>query len=348
MKKLPALISLLLLCSSAVFAQMGVNANGSQPDASAGMDVSFSDKGFLPPRVALTATNSAAPVDLPALGLLVYNTAVAGSPPNNVMAGYYYWDGAKWVAVSANPGASVGDMRYWDGAQWVIVPAGTNGQFLTYRYGQPIWGNAAFPCGTSVTVNHVAGAIAPVTKSVTYGTVTGIPGELSKCWITRNLGASQQASAVSDATEASAGWYWQFNRKQGYKYEGSSRTPNSVWTTYNYENLGWIADNDPCTLELGAAWRIPSSSEWSNINAAGGWMNWNGPWNSALKLHAAGEIYYNTGVLTDRGVYGYYWSNTNFDGLSGKNFFFGSPWDYCDVSGDPKTAGLPLRCIRDY
>ena len=49
-----------------------------------------------------------------------------------------------------------------------------------------------FSCGNSITISHTAGAIAPITKLVTYGTVTNIPGELTKCWITRNLGASQQ------------------------------------------------------------------------------------------------------------------------------------------------------------
>jgi hypothetical protein len=73
-------------------------------------------------------------------------------------------------------------------------------------------------CGAPITVNHVAGTTAPVTKTVTYGTVSNIPGEISKCWITSNLGASQQATAVDDATEPSAGWYWQYNRKQGYKH----------------------------------------------------------------------------------------------------------------------------------
>ncbi|MEI7897716.1 MAG: hypothetical protein WCJ26_11825, partial [bacterium] len=74
-------------------------------------------------------------------------------------------------------------------------------------------------CGT-MTINHVAGTTAPVTKTVTYGTVTNITGEPSKCWITSNLGADHQATAVNDGTEASAGWYWQFNRKQGYKHDG--------------------------------------------------------------------------------------------------------------------------------
>ncbi len=85
-----------------------------------------------------------------------------------------------------------------------------------------------FECGTgTLVINHLTtGGVAPVNKSVMYGTVTNIPGETSKCWITRNLGDSQQATAVNDNTEASAGWYWQFNRKQGYKHDGSVVKPS--------------------------------------------------------------------------------------------------------------------------
>ncbi len=325
---------------------MGINDNGSQPDASAGIDISFPDKGFLPPRIALTSTNSASPITAPALGLLVYNTAVAGNYPTNVTAGYYYWNGTAWVTLSVDPGTSIGDMRFWNGTRWVIIPAGINGQFLTFRYGIPVWGQAAFPCGTTVTVNHVAGVVAPVTKTVVYGTVTGIPGEQSKCWITRNLGANQQATAVNDGSEVSAGWYWQFNRKQGYKHDGANRTPNTAWITPISERSDWISAKDPCTLELGTAWRIPSESEWTNVNAVGAWTNWNGPWNSALKLHAAGELYYSSGALTDRGSYGNYWSSTNLVGDWGKNLFFGSLW--CAMNGNFMSTGYSIRCIRDY
>jgi hypothetical protein len=119
-------------------------------------------------------------------------------------------------------------------------------------------------CGTStITKSHLAsGGVAPVDKTVTYGTVTNIPGETTKCWITKNLGASQQATIVSDASEASAGWYWQFNRKQGYQYT-TSRTPGIAWDLTN-DNLSatWEAAKDPCTLELGTGWRIPTKTEW--------------------------------------------------------------------------------------
>ncbi len=93
MKKL---IFLLLLFSRA-YAQTGIGTT--TPDASAKLDVSSSNKGFLPPRIALTALNSASPVTSPATGLLIFNTATAGSIPNQVTPGYYYWDGvnSKWV-----------------------------------------------------------------------------------------------------------------------------------------------------------------------------------------------------------------------------------------------------------
>jgi hypothetical protein len=143
-----------------------------------------------------------------------------------------------------------------------------------------------YTCG-SININHGAGVVAPVTKTVTYGTVTNIPGEPTKCWITSNLGSDHQATAVDDATEASSGWYWQFNQKQGYKHDGTTRTPNSAWITSINENLDWITANDPCALELGSAWRIPTYTEWNNVDANGSWTDLNDAWNSGLKLHAA-------------------------------------------------------------
>lgn len=204
-----------------------------------------------------------------------------------------------------------------------------------------------FICGTSViVVNHVAGDVAPVSKTVTYGTVGNIPGAPNKCWITRNLGADQQATAVSDATETSAGWYWQFNRKQGYKHDGVTRTPGTAWIMTIYENSDWTSENNPCTIELGTGWRLPTWTEWDNVKAAGGWTNWNGPWNSNLKIHAAGMLLYSSGSLTASGNTGTYWSMTQgtyYDGAV--NLMFGSGG--CPVQYASKTYGETLRCIKD-
>jgi uncharacterized protein (TIGR02145 family) len=201
-------------------------------------------------------------------------------------------------------------------------------------------------CSTSITINHIAGSTAPVTKTVIYGIVTNIPGEPSKCWITSNLGADHQATAVDDNSEASAGWYWQFNRKQGYKHDGTAVIP--AWTITNIsENTDWTAANDPCSIELGSGWHIPTYTEWTNADGVNGgnWINKTGPWNSGLKLHAAGCLFGNNSSLNYRGSYGYYWSSKQSSNSVGWSLSFdggGSSMYYLD-----KATGVPVRCIRE-
>lgn len=97
---------ILLFFSHFVQAQLGIGT--SNPNASAQLDVSSSTKGFLPPRISLTATNSNSPISSPATGLLVYNTNTAGTAPNNVTPGFYYYDGAKWQRIiNQQPDATI-------------------------------------------------------------------------------------------------------------------------------------------------------------------------------------------------------------------------------------------------
>jgi hypothetical protein len=102
MKKIIFILSILLI-ANCVSAQTGIGTT--TPNAAAKLDVNSTEKGFLPPRVALTATNVFAPVTgltgttplASAAGLLIYNTATAGTAPNNVVPGYYFWNGTMWV-----------------------------------------------------------------------------------------------------------------------------------------------------------------------------------------------------------------------------------------------------------
>ena len=204
---------------------------------------------------------------------------------------------------------------------------------------------AVFICGNSITINHMAGAVAPVSKTVTYGTVTNIPGETTKCWITSNLGANNQATAKDDVTEASAGWYWQFNRKQGFRHDGTTRIPNTTWISSINENSDWTVGNDPCSLEFGSGWRIPTATELDNVKISGGWIEWNGPWNSGLKFHTAGYLNTSDGYLFYRGAYGYYWSSTQLNVPSGSSLAFSS-WNNYIYYG-PKAYGFSMRCLRD-
>jgi hypothetical protein len=222
----------------------------------------------------------------------------------------------------------------------------TLGQWKEVPYGAGILGQS-FPCGMTFGISHLAGTVAPVNKTVTYGTVTNITGELTKCWITSNLGSDHQASAVNDATEASAGWYWQFNRKQGYKHDGTTRTPNATWISCLVETSDWTIANDPCKIELGTPWRIPTYTEWYNIDNTGGWINWNGPWSSNLRLHAAGYLYGSDGSLCHRGIYGGYWSITQSESAYGWYLAFSSGISYVYDDGS-KAYGFSVRCVRDY
>lgn len=84
--------------SQILFAQTGIGTTS--PNPSAKLEVSSSSQGFLPPRVALTASNTFSPIvgtAANATGLVVYNTNTAGTAPNNVVPGYYFWNGTAWI-----------------------------------------------------------------------------------------------------------------------------------------------------------------------------------------------------------------------------------------------------------
>jgi hypothetical protein len=94
--------SLILLVSLMVaeisYAQnVGINSTGAAPDASAGLDVNFTDKGMLIPRVALTGTTDVATIASPATSLMVYNTATV----SDVTPGFYYYTGSSWARVAS-------------------------------------------------------------------------------------------------------------------------------------------------------------------------------------------------------------------------------------------------------
>ena len=355
---------------------MSISTDGSIPHHSAILDVSAPDKGVLIPRL----TNEQRNEIFPATGLVIYNTSsnkieyFGGSSwrqlvTNMILAPtggthvasqtQIVWS---WNPVSGATGYKWSTTNDYSTATNMAEATTKTESNLTCNttYTRYVWAynNCGYSssgiltqstlscpaCGVSFTINHVAGEVAPVNKTVTYNTVTNIPGEFTKCWITSNLGADRQALTRFDNTEASAGWYWQFNRKQGYKHAGGIRTPNSAWITTISENSDWTAANDPCTIELGSTWHVPAFSEWTNVDAVGGWSDWNGPWNSALKMHAAGYLTGNDGSLIARGSEGVYWSNSEVDPNDGWSFYFTN--SYCDTYNDNKVAGFTLRCIR--
>ncbi len=123
MKKLNVLFAIMIMAAVAVGQSVGINADGSTPDASAMLDVKSTSKGFLPPRVALTGTTDVSTISSPATGLLIYNTATA----SDVTPGYYYYNGSAWIKVGS---AS-------DATQWTTTPYFPNIYYKPpgYNYG---------------------------------------------------------------------------------------------------------------------------------------------------------------------------------------------------------------------
>jgi len=89
------LIMLLAMSISLMAQSVGINSDGSAPDASAMLDVKSTSKGFLAPRMTVVERGN---ISSPATGLLVYQTD--GTP------GYYYYNGSAWTQLGIASGAS--------------------------------------------------------------------------------------------------------------------------------------------------------------------------------------------------------------------------------------------------
>ena len=80
--------------------QNNVGIGTVNPEASAMLDITATDRGILIPRVSLTNITSSVPVNLAVPGLLIWNTNASVTGGTGI--GFYYWDGAKWQSLLAD------------------------------------------------------------------------------------------------------------------------------------------------------------------------------------------------------------------------------------------------------
>jgi uncharacterized protein (TIGR02145 family) len=208
-----------------------------------------------------------------------------------------------------------------------------------------------FTCGDNVTFTYNG-------SEVTYGTVESN----GRCWIDRNLGASQVAVSSTDA--AAYGDLFQWGRlDDGHQIRTSGVTSGTCdavatdtpphsnfikcnsnpydWRNPQNDNLwqGVSGINNPCP----SGWRVPTEAEWNTerlswvpINSATGAIN------SPLKLPVAGVRHGGNGSLMNVGSYGYYWSSTA-DGIRSKAYILGN----VNMTFDLRVYGFSVRCIKD-
>lgn len=231
---------LFVLFSSTINAQnVGINTSGSTPDASAGLDVSFTDKGLLMPRVALTSLDAAGPITSPATSLIVYNTATAGTTPNNVYPGYYYWNGTAWARIKNEP----------------------NRIFL-----------ASDVSSSTTTLANVTGLSFPVTADVTYKfkffiVYTASATSVGSRWTINGPTATtlRYYSTYPSSTSANAFYYQS-------AYNGAAATANSGATTCNIAIIEGIINCSSSASEVVA--RIAAESATITAKADLSYVEW--------------------------------------------------------------------------
>ncbi|MFA5643469.1 MAG: FISUMP domain-containing protein, partial [Candidatus Paceibacterota bacterium] len=212
---------------------------------------------------------------------------------------------------------------------------------------------SVFACGSS-TVQGAGG--------LTYGTVVGPDG---KCWLDRNLGATQVATSASDAN--AYGYYYQWGRlTDGHQVSNSGVTSTNSgsdipghanFITEDTSPYDWRVPQSPneATLWAGVSggsnnpcptdWHVPTQSEWGTLAGYFSPQTSVGAFNSTLKLPLAGTRNRNSAALLHRGIFGYYWSSSP-SGSNASSPYFGSGGVF-PAFADGRAAGFSVRCVKD-
>jgi hypothetical protein len=227
------IILITLIISVSGFAQnAGISATGIvPPNASAGLDVNFSDKGILIPRVALTSTTSNLPLEASVAGMLVYNTETI----NDVTPGLYYNNGSSWVK-GLPDATSAGDIQYWDGANWVSIPVGTQNQVLQINLsGIPEWVDVSLATLATTSITGISS-----TSAISGGLISSDGGspisELGVCW------ATTSNPTIADNKTSDGSGFLSFSSSitglsSGTTYYVRAYATNSSGTAYGSEEV---------------------------------------------------------------------------------------------------------------
>ena len=188
-----------VLIFSSFSQNVGINTTGATPNSSALLEIGRGTLatpdvlGLLIPRVNLTSTTSNSPIGGGIVAsLLVYNNVTAGSSPNNVVPGYYYWDSSisKWISLSGGTGgldwSLLGNAGTTSGTNFIGTTDGqsldirtnntirtritTKGQIETFNTGQSVFIGEGAGAGDDLTNNrnHFIGYIAGTATTTGY------------------------------------------------------------------------------------------------------------------------------------------------------------------------------------
>jgi len=268
-------------------------------------------------------------------GYYSYNQA-DGLPEGSSVYRWYYANNSSGSGKSTIGGAT---SRYY------TIPSGNAGKYIAFGVvpvtntgltGNEVissWNPIVWQCGEVLRKTHTAGSVAPVSAAIDYGTVS-INGV---CWITRNLGATQQPTGPYDSSSASSGWYWQYGYAQGFTGYGS---PASSYWNAGGKLTSWSIGNDPCNLLLGGSWHIPDIYQLESLRTSTLGASWTSAYSSVMKMAAGKRLkYYATFDYTDEGRW---WSRTYNSRNYGWRLWIGG---WINTTDDEYwDNGLNIRC----
>ncbi|CAA7195893.1 fibrobacter succinogenes major paralogous domain-containing protein [Chryseobacterium potabilaquae] len=344
------------------------NGNGSLV-----FNISGTPSGIGTASFSITVADASCTLDIPVVDFTASVTSLDCSSavfsPTTITQGMAY-TGTLAIPYIGGNGAPYPQQTFTQNGLTFTLPAGTlvagNGN-LVYN----ITGTATTSGAMVIPINFGgASCNANITVATGNSVMMCMSGNTNRAWATYNLGADTSLDPNIPVKEIH-GNYYQWGR---IAVAADTDTPSgaiSGWNTTPAPNDSWNTGteaapikntaNDPCP----SGFRVPTITEWQSlgnnntVSKVGTFTT--GSFTSAivfscgankLTLPMAGARMQLTGLLKNRGIQGFYWSNTifgSFPGAAYNMYIIGNPNPPIILSNDngERSDGYPIRCISE-